>query len=141
MEKNSCDKEGSIKFFSCGKGESKKCPAGGGIQTLPFRRGVTQRYPSFPPMPTYDCGIIGNEQADVLAKEGALNPLQEASQIPKSPPRSSSHSWKGLCAGGMSTGNPAWTFVRLSNGFLPFAKRLLSNFFGRAERNLVKRYS
>ncbi len=32
------------------RGGSKKCPAGGGIRTLPFRRGVTV---PFPPMPTY----------------------------------------------------------------------------------------
>ncbi len=32
------------------------------------------------------CGIIGNEQADVLAKEGASDPLREAAQIPKLPP-------------------------------------------------------
>ena len=32
------------------------------------------------------CGIIGNEQADVLAKEGALDPLREVAQIPKLPP-------------------------------------------------------
>ncbi len=32
------------------------------------------------------CGIIGNERADVLAKEGALDPLREAAQIPKLPP-------------------------------------------------------
>ena len=32
------------------------------------------------------CGIIGNERADVLAKEGALDPLREAAQILKLPP-------------------------------------------------------
>ncbi len=32
------------------------------------------------------CGIFGNERADVLAKEGALDPLREAAQIPKLPP-------------------------------------------------------
>ena len=32
------------------------------------------------------CGIIGNERADVLAKEGASDPLREVIQIPKLPP-------------------------------------------------------
>ncbi len=32
------------------------------------------------------CGIIGNERADVLAREGASDPLQEVAQIPKLPP-------------------------------------------------------
>ena len=32
------------------------------------------------------CGIISNERADVLAKEGALDPLREAAQILKLPP-------------------------------------------------------
>ncbi len=43
-------KGGSIKFFLGTKEGSIKCPAGGGIRTLPFRRGVTV---PFPPMPTY----------------------------------------------------------------------------------------
>ncbi len=34
------------------------------------------------------CGIIGNERADVLVKEGALDPLQEAVQIKKKLPPS-----------------------------------------------------
>ncbi len=38
--------------FLVTKGGSIKCPAGGGIRTLPFRRGVTVPFP--PPMPTYD---------------------------------------------------------------------------------------
>ncbi len=36
--------------FFLGQGGSIKCPAGGGIRTLPFRKGVTV---PFPPMPTY----------------------------------------------------------------------------------------
>ncbi len=44
-------KGGSIKNFFGTRGGSIKCPAGGGIQTLPFRRGVTVPFP--PPMPTY----------------------------------------------------------------------------------------
>ena len=32
------------------------------------------------------CEILGNERADVLAKEGASDPLQQATQIPKLPP-------------------------------------------------------
>ena len=37
------------------KGRSIKCPAGGGIKTLLFRRGVTV---PFPPMPTYNSGEL-----------------------------------------------------------------------------------
>ncbi len=53
--KFSFDNGGVNKKFSCDKGGSIKCPAGGGIQTLPFRRGVTV---PFPPMPTYGCGFF-----------------------------------------------------------------------------------
>ncbi len=41
----------SIKKFSRKRG-AIKCPAGGGIWTLPSRREVTV---PFPPIPTYDC--------------------------------------------------------------------------------------
>ena len=77
------------------------------------------------------CGIIGNERADVLVKEGALDPLQEAVQIKKNylPASSSPSIVRDLNAGGTNTGNPVQTVARLSNGFLPFAKRPLSNFF------------
>ncbi len=40
-----CDKGGSRKKFLDTKGGSIKCPAGGGIQTSPFRRGVTVPFP------------------------------------------------------------------------------------------------
>ena len=76
------------------------------------------------------CGIIGNERADVLVKDGAFDPLQEAVQIPIYLPASSSPSIvRDLNAGGTNTGNPVRTVTRLSNGFLPFAKRPFSNFF------------
>ncbi len=49
--KFSCDKRGVNKFFSSDKGGSIKCPAGGGIWTLPFIRGVMVPFPPCSHMP------------------------------------------------------------------------------------------
>ena len=47
--------------FSCDKGGSIKCSAGGGIRTLPFRRGVTVPFPpSCPCMTTRQAAFFVN---------------------------------------------------------------------------------
>ncbi len=56
MENFSRDKRGVNKFFSWDK--SIKCPAGGGIRTLPFRRGVTVPFPPCPRMALDVRGLV-----------------------------------------------------------------------------------
>ncbi len=75
------------------------------------------------------CGIIGNERVDVLAKEGASDPLWEAAQIPKlSPSIIKALHREALNTGGMNIGTLTRSVAKQSNGFLPSAKRLLLNF-------------
>ena len=75
-------------------------------------------------------------------KKGLKTPFEKQHKFQNYHPASSSPSIvRDLNTVGMNTGIPARTVVILSNGSLPFAKRLLLNFFGRAGRNLVKRYS
>ncbi len=74
------------------------------------------------------CGIISNERANVLAKEGTSDPQREATQFPKSPPiiiKAFQH--EGLD----SRWNKYWQSFsdcyQTKQLFLPFAKRLLLN--------------
>ena len=76
-------KGGSKNKISFTKGGSIECPAGGGIRTLPFRRGVTV---PFPPMPTCAPSLppssLGETEAGIVSAAPQAVKLVEGGFLP-----------------------------------------------------------